>query len=611
MTKKNISYVLPASFFFVIIWLYFFGLFDSLSLGVPTLAALILVSFIAFGVTSSNFISKNALKASLSPAFIFFILSSFFTFLISKQMHFGEWDEFSHWGPAVKSLYLFDKLGPDSPAQLVFPEYPPGLSLFSYFVAETGLIWNEGYVFWSYQLIVLSIATALISKLQWKNKIFLIFSSTAAILATVMFFNSFQTIYADPILSLIFGYSLIIATSKGSQGNLLLVLLSTSALTLIKDTGLIFAAITALIFSINNFYEQPKSGRNNKYKAVGNFFVLVTSIIFMKLIWSWFLNSQNVEQGRNITNVISSIFSGNPSAIYANYFTDVTSAFIDKFFNQPITRINALPLSSFKWVIILAILMVLFAIATKDGSKKKSELINAILIATGAFAYGAILLVLYLTVFTEGEARGLASYDRYFLTYLGAIVVLITWKFIDFFTPFEFQDSQIYISKDFNKYPIFLWIIVLILQSSPSNLISYVYSPASAGRQIQEKYKTEFALIEKMNLSVEDRVWIISQHTVGFEFYMFQYQLLPASVGRSPWSIGSYYGPGDIWTDSSITPAIWEAKLKDFDYVFVYSVTDSFKNEFGRLFEKNETFDKPAFYAVGKEFDKIKLVRVQ
>ena len=140
--------------------------------------------------------------------------------------------------------------------------------------------------------------------------------------------------------------------------------------------------------------------------------------------------------------------------------------------------------------------------------------------------------------------------------------------------------------------------------------MSYVSDPNYASTQAISSFEDERKLINNMDLQVDDDVWIIAQHTVGFEFYFYNYELLPASVGRSPWSIGSTYGEGDIWTDASYTQEKWASKLIDYEYVFVHNVTESFINEFGEMFDDPKSLEVPGFYRVVRDLNRIKLLRV-
>ena len=45
----------------------------------------------------------------------------------------AEWDEFSHWGSVVKSMFLTNGLSVKEGSSLMFKSYPPAISIFEYF----------------------------------------------------------------------------------------------------------------------------------------------------------------------------------------------------------------------------------------------------------------------------------------------------------------------------------------------------------------------------------------------------------------------------------------------------------------------------------------------
>jgi hypothetical protein len=122
-------------------------------------------------------------------------------------------------------------------------------------------------------------------------------------------------------------------------------------------------------------------------------------------------------------------------------------------------------------------------------------------------------------------------------------------------------------------------------------------------------YKTLTEKIKFLNLTTDDRVWIISQDTMGFEFYIFQYEVLPASVGSIPFSIGTPSSPQDIWTDPKMTPEKWDEALDNYDYVLIFKTTDSFVSEFGPMFEDPSSLIEQGIYRVEKDQTGNRLVK--
>lgn len=605
----QIASFIPISYFLVIIWLYFFGIADSLHFGVISLFPLSLIAFISCSIKFKDFLSRKRLLELTSPSVVVFVTVSTWMFKHSQHMRFKEWDEFSHWGPAVKSMFLFDKIGPYSPAQLVFPEYPPGLSLFSYFVNRIGQSWDEADVYWAYQLLVISLIVAALANLKWKNISAVVLSFLLMALTATFYFGSFQTVYADPLLALIFGLSLIQASSKvffENKWNILNFAITIFILSITKDIGIFLGIISiAVLLSNNLVFNFEKKIPLKQILITSTRILLVASIpVFLgKLAWKYALDKNEIQSGRDIFTILKDFIFGSTSNLRQPYWDDVINSFISKTFHQSITGMNGYPISAFKWILIFSILLIIYVFSTKIRIEQVRRISDSSIILIGFFGYLGILLFLYLTSFSQSEALGLASYERYVTTYLAAVAFYIGYLAMDSMNNFSFPNSTNLLT--------FSWLLIILLQASPWNLMSYVASPNAASDAMRAQFDSERQMIADMNFTVEDKVWFIAEHTVGFEFYLFQYELLPASIGRSPWSIGSPYGPGDLWTDTNITREIWDKRLNDFDYVFVHSANEVFLKEFGSLFEDPSTLSQPTIYQIEHRPEGNLLVKVR
>jgi hypothetical protein len=114
---------LPASYMLVALWVLSFGMLNKLHLGVILIApALLLVICVTIFVKRES-LRIDSIKELTSIPMILFVSLAAWTFLHSQQMKFYLWDEFSGWGPFVKSMFLFDALGPYSPAKIGATSY--------------------------------------------------------------------------------------------------------------------------------------------------------------------------------------------------------------------------------------------------------------------------------------------------------------------------------------------------------------------------------------------------------------------------------------------------------------------------------------------------------
>jgi hypothetical protein len=231
------------------------------------------------------------------------------------------------------------------------------------------------------------------------------------------------------------------------------------------------------------------------------------------------------------------------------------------------------------------------------------EIVICVTLMFGAVAYLGTLWLSYLIVFSPGEGTGSASFERYVFTYFLGILFYLNYRFTQSVYAFSTKtDFSVFTS---------VWVVFLMWQSSPANLLSYLNNPSSASDIWMTGFNDQRKIIKDMQLKVDDDVWIISQHTQGFEYYFLKYELLPASVGPVPWSIGSASDDGDIWTDSKIDSEKWNKMLDIYDFVYVNQVSDSYISEFGSLYDDPESLASPGFYKVSHNESGNILIRVE
>jgi hypothetical protein len=115
--------------------------------------------------------------------------------------------------------------------------------------------------------------------------------------------------------------------------------------------------------------------------------------------------------------------------------------------------------------------------------------------------------------------------------------------------------------------------------------------------------------IRKADMPDRSKVYIIAEHTIGFEYYVLRYEMANLTFGRVPWSIGTTYGEGDVWTDPTWDVKKWSDELRVFDYVVLHKTTESFNSEYASLF-KSGVIDSDSVYKVVKNGEKVSLSKV-
>jgi len=423
-------------------------------------------------------------------------------------------------------------------------------------------------------------------------------------------------------LSIFFAYSLVLATSRQTYTNRFLFLnflILISTLMLVKDMSIFFVIVIAAVVGANSFMfakliEMPR--RRKILVSITRAALTFITGYLTRFIWLNFAN------GGNLSETSSATLAGSGSRLRKTFNSDgvftneVTVNFLNKIFDEPLQRWVAFspewigfPLSTIQWIFIFSLLMILIIVNSQSKISKIQEIFNAVLILGGAFCYFLVLLISYLNIFKGINSIILTSVDRYIATYLSGVVFYLSARAVQQIYKSNVEVSEI---KDSNiKLPSLSigLIFVFLFQAQVSYLTNYYQKPNEYSDNLRVNYKTLTEKIKFLNLTADDRVWIISQDTMGFEFYIFQYEVLPASVGSIPFSIGTPSSPQDIWTDPKMTPEKWDEALDNYDYVLIFKTTDSFVSEFGPMFEDPSSLIEQGIYRVEKDQTGNRLVK--
>ena len=83
--------------------------------------------------SSSKKDKKEIIHNIITPGMIIFGILTIIIFIFERGRMIAEWDEFSHWGSVVKSMFLTNGLSVKEGSSLMFKSYPPAISIFEYF----------------------------------------------------------------------------------------------------------------------------------------------------------------------------------------------------------------------------------------------------------------------------------------------------------------------------------------------------------------------------------------------------------------------------------------------------------------------------------------------
>jgi hypothetical protein len=615
LIQSSLLISLPTAVFGITAVLYIFGLFNQLLVGFwVALAAIALATLVSIALLVKDKELLAHLKSLLSPGLAIFVSLALFSFLLTRGMQLSSWDEFSHWGTIVKATFLFDAVGPYNPVELGFRNYPPSLSLFEYFVTKLGGAWLEGNIFWAYQLIIWSLFTPFLAQLRWRRWGQLFVIVPLVFIAPLAFFNSLNVTLIDPLLGMLFGYGLAI-TYVGNilQWRLALhVGLAIFMLTLAKDAGTFMAALVVVLYLVRLLAAKkinPEEWSWKRFAILGS--IPTLSLVASNQSWSALVRAR-VEAPAFSSPIDIGAFFGALRGEGPAYWQEILSTFGFGISNYPINNDGALGIPQLQLIVLFAIVLAIaeWQVSRRMGRRFGFASIGTVVIGAIAYTYG--LLILYLFRFGEYEAVRLASYERYLGTYwvgIALFVALITiWLFAGNASSQATSGSKTNTEGMAELVAAGIVVLGLFVLSPVQKLGEFFANPHGYSSQVRAQFEPVLEQAKQAGIQPGDKVWIIAQHTTGFEYWVMRYSLMENETNDANWSLGSKADENDVWTVEK-SASEWAQELADYDYVVVVRSTESFAQEFGDLFGNQSDVTSSSVFRVEKERGSIALTK--
>ena len=513
--NKRFEESFPLVTFSIILLLYVFGLVDKLEPGLIFVVVLIAITAIS-GIVISIIKNKGheTIINTFTPAFFIFAFLSMLIWYLNNGMLLSGWDEFSHWGRVAKTTYITDKISTFTDRELMFRSYPPAMSLWQYFILFFRGSWNESDLYRSYTILGLILFLPFLKNIEWKNSKSIVSTILLIVLTPLLFYYDYYTsIYIDPILALFFGYCLAEiylhkSTDKISQFRIYLAL---AVLSILKESGYYLAFIACIVFAYKMIKQRTPIIATKRYANFLNFSVLLIPLLSNGL-WDLNLYLTKTQQ----------IFSGKIDwVVVYNVFTGITNDFRNVILSNFIASLSSLNLTSsgfalsfFAWSAILVILLYSIGLVDRENSNINNKTTSIIVV--GLFTYTFGLLLAYWFKFSEYEATNLASFQRYISTYLQAVISFIAMVYIACTCTCE-RDNTMQ-PKLFKTA-----LVVLLVISIPLSRVTsiFLHKKVEEAAAIRSNYSIIVNKFNSMNIENDNKIWIISEHTTGFDYWVF------------------------------------------------------------------------------------------
>ncbi|THF74052.1 hypothetical protein [Cohnella fermenti] len=350
-------------------------------------------------------------RLSLSIFQLGFFAGSLFFLQMLLRNRLTHYDNFSHWAIVLKLLLSTDAFPTPDAALIDFKNYPLGVTSFLYYICRFAGH-SQSIMLVAQGLLIFSCFYAMFGIIADKQR-FLLYAFLAFGLSTLSFFNItiritnllvdfLLPIYALAALAAVYRYR------ESPKRACLVVLPLAGLLTVVKSTGILFAAVALLFLVYMAFVYRRGSSWSD-----GFLLPIALCASFLPYI-GWSRRMATVFEGvENKFEVSSSGLQGAATGKTPEQMKDIISLFLHS--STDLATRPALGIAAFEVAAIVASLFAAIVLKRKWKLWKAMLALNAVVLL-----YYAGILALYLYSMPLDEAIQLAGFERY----ASSIVVL-------------------------------------------------------------------------------------------------------------------------------------------------------------------------------------------
>ena len=378
---------------------------------------LLILALLGLYLLIKNIKNKDFLNRYLTNGFYLFIIIFMVLALYNYKREFNVYDEFSHWGHFVKSMYYNNEFYSFDSISFAHKEYPPFFSLFELLWCYLSNSFNEAII--TLSIHVFEVSTLFVYyidtyKKDIKKTLFLMIISALLMISFDYYENILGSIYTDYPMMLYYVYLFLLTLKvKDNKYSFILLVLSLSMFLLTKQISIALYLVILFLFICLYF---------NKTKE---FFIKLSSIIIFPLLTykSWSLVIRDIEVIKQFDISINDVLS------LSNGLSDIQASTSSNYLSALIkTGLTNGPLK-LPYVLLCVIVLILLILFIKDNIRTKASIISSIIVSF--VGYALLMYVMYMFCFSENEMNRLASYTRYMGSFVTASLI-ITLLLIEF-----------------------------------------------------------------------------------------------------------------------------------------------------------------------------------
>lgn len=417
-TKLPYEFILPMVFTLIGIIIFLAGILNMMR-EITVIVCLGGIIFLIYALVKKEFKFKNILNVNFLILFVIFLYLT----VICGKMHLLHYDNFSHWGLIVKTMFMKNALPNFENAIIEFKDYQPGSACFIYyFGALTGKTEGSMIIAQNYLLVAYFFSLFIFTNSKDKNKIksYILKVLVVVFFLFVLFGNIlFNDLLVDTLVSVmsICSMAVLYYFRNDLKRAFIYVLPLSIYLFLVKNIGIVLVGFNCLGLLYLGF-------RNKKVKK-GFIYSIITGIITVLFFYIWSRHVSYVygdlslysKHALSSSNVLNELRAKGWDKIF-EFFSIYLKHFMDVVNNMP--NIYILGING-----ILILMIVLY-------KKFRKKTVWWLIICDVIYLlYYAILGVMYLLSMPWAEASYLAGFDRYMLTIVFIVIGLVLIYFIN------------------------------------------------------------------------------------------------------------------------------------------------------------------------------------
>jgi len=534
---------------------------------------------------------------------------------------FHEWDEFGDWGAYTKEMIttgaFLGPLGND------IGYYPPGLMMMHYYLTSF-YTYTEGIVYFAQYISLVACLMVLLHKASWKSPLPWLAALLSAYFVVQGMEGGFVNIMQDTALSVFFAATVISYFMLRPSRLEYFLIPCLFALPLLKHVGLFFAlsalslmVLDRLVLSLGAAYTldrgfasltglaksllgELRGIRPARWALLG---VLVIAPFASHESWTIRLHTVGIKEGGYVTSLltIGNLEKAFLTESYQRRLDDSTKAreaeslktittirerFIAALSSKPLnfpTRDKFFPsregLPLIVWYGIAAGTF-FYAAFIGTGALAKARYAGFFLgLSLLLPIYTGVNIMVYTLALVPFSGLILDSYERVMAIFMGAFLLLGL-------------ACTLMRCEDLPKRDLFpgasgvgvlalvTWLLVF-QAPGPDRLLH-----PQAKLQIRKSMEPMLQFLDQ-HVTLDQRVYIITQNSTGFAYWIIRYELAPRPPSNVfGYAFGEKYCARDIWTNP-VLPMVWAKRLIDekFDFVLISQSDAKFWKTYEGLFK--------------------------